>query len=663
MSRKRKATPRPARGGSAAPAVRNRRRFPIVAAVLLACAGGGVLWWIRAGTPGTPAIGPGPRPPAGDPRETSASPFLNVRPAVQYAGDAACAACHDGLVKSYRRHPMGRSLAPVSQATAVERYGGDGHNPFEAAGLVYRVERRGDRTFHQEGTAGGGVAAAAEAAYAVGSGRRGRSYLIEHDGYLFQSPITWYPVEQTWGLSPGYDRVNQHFGRPITAGCLFCHCNQAEPAGDAANRFRAPLFRGHAIGCERCHGPGEAHVEARGRGEAPAGPVDYTIVNPRHLEPGLRDEVCQQCHLQAEARVLPRGRAYFEYRPGLPLHLFVADFVRPADRRPENKFLGTVEQMTASRCYERSTGPNKLGCVSCHDPHALPAPEGRVAFYRDRCLKCHADAGCSLPRPERLAKSPEDNCVLCHMESRPTSIPHVATTDHTIPRRPGAKGGPAADWPRPDAAPLVPFPRELADPRDPDQSRNLGLALVEAARAQPRAVGRQLLEAARPLLDAAVADDPSDVPAWEAQAQALMLLGEPGSAEAAAAALREAPRRETALFLGAGLAMQSGRPAEAVSLAERAAEVNPWMWQYRAMLAEARAQGGDWPGAAAAAREALRLEPVNLPARQLQVRCYLRLGDRSRARDEFNACLGLIPEAQRPGFRQWFESELRQGTK
>ena len=42
--------------------------------------------------------------------------------------------------------------------------------------------------------------------------------------------------------------------------CLFCHCNAVEPVADTLNRYRPPLFRGHAIGCERCHGPGELHV-------------------------------------------------------------------------------------------------------------------------------------------------------------------------------------------------------------------------------------------------------------------------------------------------------------------------------------------------------------------------------------------------------------------
>ena len=49
------------------------------------------------------------------------------------------------------------------------------------------------------------------------------SYLINHDGYLFQSPITWYPQKRMWDLSPGYATRHHHFARPVTAECLFCH--------------------------------------------------------------------------------------------------------------------------------------------------------------------------------------------------------------------------------------------------------------------------------------------------------------------------------------------------------------------------------------------------------------------------------------------------------
>src|SRR5262249_38128802 len=45
------------------------------------------------------------------------SPYRNTRAGVEYVGDAACARCHTEIAETYRRHPMGRSLAPIDGTT------------------------------------------------------------------------------------------------------------------------------------------------------------------------------------------------------------------------------------------------------------------------------------------------------------------------------------------------------------------------------------------------------------------------------------------------------------------------------------------------------------------------------------------------------------------
>src|SRR5262249_33685503 len=150
---------------------------------------------------------------------------------------------------------------------------------------------------------------------------------------------------------------------------------------------------------------------------------DHTIVHPGKLEPPEREAVCQQCHLQGWTRVLRAGRQSFDFRPGLPMHLFWSVFVRPPTTDEEPKAVSQVEQMAASKCFRESKRkprgnkgkPLEMGCISCHDPHEQPAAEQRVRYYRDRCLACHADHGCSLPLDERLEQSKEDSCIACHM--------------------------------------------------------------------------------------------------------------------------------------------------------------------------------------------------------------------------------------------------------
>jgi hypothetical protein len=160
------------------------------------------------------------------------SPYRNVRSDVRYVGDEACARCHAALAAAYRKHPMSRSLALVSQAGDLERYDLASHDHFEAQSFQYQVERRGQQLFHRETRldAAGKVLTEtkAEVQFALGSGTRGRSYLVNHDGCLFQSPISWFSQANRWDLAPGYEDRNLHFSRQVTARCLFCHANQVE---------------------------------------------------------------------------------------------------------------------------------------------------------------------------------------------------------------------------------------------------------------------------------------------------------------------------------------------------------------------------------------------------------------------------------------------------
>jgi hypothetical protein len=177
---------------------------------------------------------------------------------------------------------MGRSLSTVTPDNAGAHLGTDGRARFSALGFDYLMERRDGRLFHRESfPVGEGQTDAVEAhvRYRLGSGTRGITFVTEEDGFLFQSPVSWYAAAAKWDLNPGYRERHAHFGRPVGAACLFCHCNQVEPVPGSVNRYTEPVFRGHAIGCERCHGPGEKHVQLR-EGNPVVELPDLTIVNP-----------------------------------------------------------------------------------------------------------------------------------------------------------------------------------------------------------------------------------------------------------------------------------------------------------------------------------------------------------------------------------------------
>jgi Flp pilus assembly protein TadD len=604
------------------------------------------LWWWQ-------------RQPGGEGPTSFASPYQNTRPGVRYVGDAACAPCHRELVESYHRHPMGRDLSLVSDLAGAERLGKEVHNPFEKFGLHFEVERKGTEEIHvlKARDEQGRVLIEQKDAvvFAIGSGTRGRSYVIDRGGFLFQSPISWYSQTQVWDLSPGFNRT-MLAGVPMEPACLFCHCNQAEPVKDAVNRYERPLEHATAIGCERCHGPGELHVQRRKQGDDSTG-MDDTIVNPTRLEPTLREAVCEQCHLTTKYRVVRRGRETFDYRPGLPLEEFWSVFVKPPRLAGDYEHASRVEQMHVSRCFQASKG--KMGCVSCHDPHRIPAPEERVTYYRDRCLHCHQEKGCSLPLTQRHEKTREDNCVVCHVpRSGSRKAAHVTDTDHRIRRQPGPPSPPREIPPEPGERPLVAFHPGGNGPGKDEVDRDLGLALIQVAE-DAASLRQEVAQQALPLLQEATLQHGEDAVAWQARAKALAYLGRPREAQdAIEMALAKAPNRETALDDAANLAALRGDRQAAIDFGRRAVAVNPSSATYHVHLAELFAASKDWHRAIGECREGLRLDPTNLDVRALLIGFLFQAGDKDQARVQFNLLMALKPP-QEAELRRWFGEQMR----
>jgi Flp pilus assembly protein TadD len=654
-----------------------RRRLVVCGALLLLAAAVCGAWlWHRSGL--TPPSAARAAPPE-DPRLHYAGPFLNVHPDVPYVGDAACAGCHADIARTFAEHPMGRSLLPISSLAGKQRYDAAVHNPFRvspASKEVFLVERKGGSVLHRqfrEGAKDGTLwAIDLPVAYAIGSGAHGHSYLTNRGGFLFQTPISWFSQKKIWDLSPGL--ADEHrTGRPIPAMCLFCHANRARPREGTINGYEEPIFDGHAIGCERCHGPGGRHLSSVGAHKS-AGGADLSIVNPRHLEPKLRAAVCEQCHLAGEVRVLRRGRDLYDYRPGLPLEDFIAIFVRQPGPNGLRKAVNHVEQMYLSQCFLHSVespaeGKRKLGCTSCHDPHRHIRPADRGQYYRARCLACHDGQGtqgsarsCSVPEVRRRAQHPDDSCVECHMPRYTAAdIAHNATTDHRILRRPEDVGT-GAGSPSPVESDLVSFYQQRPD-SDPRQAqRDLGIALarqlvqqVMQLRKVPGRLGSQTVA----WLEAAVDADPDDLAAWQALARTLALLDRTNESLAAYEKLlaRDA-HSEVALQGAAMVAEQLGQSEAATDYWRRAVAECPEQPAYRASLAELLVRRSVWREAGPQLEAWLRLDPRNVEAHMLWARYLLRFGDQEHARAE----LATIEELGPPNlehFRARFEVELR----
>jgi hypothetical protein len=633
-----------------------------LAAILVVAAVVGVVVWRGAlswhGLATAPQPGP---PPAVDPRVTYAGPYANVRPEVRYVGDERCAECHRDIAELYSKHPMSRTLTPIARLAPSQSYDASVKNPFEAFWSRFRVERDGDSVRHRwtrlDVDGRPIFENVQEVAYAIGSGVHGYSYLADRDGFVFQTPVSWFEQKRFWGLSPGFS-PDLLAGRPVAADCLFCHANRARPVAGTFNRYEEPLSDGSGIGCERCHGPGELHV--RNAELDAATHIDPTIVNPARLPPPLREAVCEQCHLEGAASVVRRGRQAADFRPGLPLESVVSVFVWTAAGGADRKAINHVVQMCQSGCFRGGEGDDRIGCISCHDPHDFVEPERRVAWYRAACRNCHGrkQPDCTVPEGERRRSSPDDSCIQCHMPPYGTSdVPHVASTDHRIPRRPDQADAPDDEGARATAL-MTLFHHDHLDERDPEYRRDLALALAAVAEEQD-GPGEAAARAADALLDEAVHKFPDDVRALEANGRRAIILGRMTEALASfEASLANVPNREDALAGAGTAAHELGKDEAALAYWRRLATVDPWVAIGPVGLADILASRQQWAEARDQAGEWVRLAPQNPDARKLLIRCRLKTGDRAGAEAELKTVKALQPGSD-AGLDLWFSRQQR----
>jgi Tfp pilus assembly protein PilF len=413
------------------------------------------------------------------------APALAASPAADspYVGNEACAACHDDIYERYSRTAMARTSGPASRNLI------EGSVRHELSGVVYRISVDGTKVYlSYERPGDPGMRGRHELQYYVGSNTRGTTFLFEIEGFLYKSPINYFVQKKGWNMSPEYHPPREMELKPAPPACLFCHASRIQPpAPGASNRYGSVPFLQDGVGCERCHGPGREHIRGMG-----------VPVNPARLTGERRDSVCIQCHLPGEASVSRPGKTLEMYRPGDLLSDYALTFIYDDAGKGGLGAISQVEALALSQCARRSRG--RMACITCHDPHTFVPASGRVAYYRDKCLSCHARSFA-----ERHQQGSPD-CIGCHMP-RGESVEgtHIEVTDHRIRRRASKPvPGPVASPPRS----LVPFGTAQAEPRD------LGLAYAQVAL---RGDARASQEALRLLAEA--------LPRYPTDAEVLLRLG------------------------------------------------------------------------------------------------------------------------------------------
>ncbi|MEE3002468.1 MAG: tetratricopeptide repeat protein [Planctomycetota bacterium] len=381
-----------------------------------------------------------------------------------YVDDARCARCHEEIAETYSHLGMGRSFHVPGPDNAVGDFspeGGRFHH--EASGMHYRMWHDASGRMwmrqHELDADGNEINAIdVEAHFGVGSGNHARTYLHRSpSGELWELPVSWY-TKGGWNMSPGFDHADhQRLGRQVTRECMFCHnAYPSVPVGsDMLGQPDAfPVELPNGIGCQRCHGPGKAHVDLAYSADATDEEIRNSILDPTDLSPALAEDVCLQCHMQPTSRlgslVRPYPRGDFSYRPGEPLgdYLVHIDYELPQDH-PVFEVNHHAYRLQASPCWQ---GPGSPGCLDCHDPHRKLTPAELVERTRTSCLSCHGPADCHVEQVMQVPIAEAQDCARCHMPSRFTSDAiHVEVTDHLIqnPLPASERGAPAYDIPPP----------------------------------------------------------------------------------------------------------------------------------------------------------------------------------------------------------------------
>jgi tetratricopeptide (TPR) repeat protein len=385
----------------------------------------------------------------------------------EFVGSQACRKCHPDHFGSFLETAHSRSLVEVIPDSEPP----DAEFDDSATGRRYRTSHSNGLLVHEvcslreDGTEV--PQSRFPAKYRFGSGHFGRGYLVVTNGFFVESPISWFESRSAWAISPGFEGPDRHpFGRVVPEGCLLCHCGQVDRSTVSDLRMRIVET---AIGCERCHGPGRAHVEQEESGSANGQAVPRGIVNPANLSRKLSEAICHQCHLNGDIKVPGRDIHAESFLPGEPLEKYRQEYLiqKPRTAMP---VVGHVGQLARSACYQKS---DTLKCVTCHNPHAHVAAENRAEHYRNVCLACHEDQACRLGLPERKEQKQND-CTACHMPGQPTDMPHVAFTHHQIGKHPV----PTETAPVDSLDRLVPL-SDLSALSEGDRQRSQGLAWQE----------------------------------------------------------------------------------------------------------------------------------------------------------------------------------------
>jgi hypothetical protein len=326
----------------------------------------------------------------------------------QYVGSAKCVACHSDKA-SQQATAMGKALEPAADCKILIAH------PlltYKQGPYSYRIAREGGRSVY---SVTDGVNTISEPIlYGFGQGKSGQTYVLQHEGALYESRLSFYEGIQGLDITLGAPRdlpksLGEALGRRMHAGdardCFGCHSTAAATRADLKlDRLVA------GVTCESCHGPGEKHLAAIKAGDM----KHKQIFNPAVFDAEDMNNFCGSCHRTWEDAVL-----------------LLNSLRRISSNVAINGIRFQPYRITNSKCYDGAD--RRISCTACHDPHKNV--EANPVFYDSKCAACHtedAKAAGKIDHKAKLCPVGKQKCVSCHMPKYELPGSHFKFTDHQI---------------------------------------------------------------------------------------------------------------------------------------------------------------------------------------------------------------------------------------
>ncbi len=273
----------------------------------------------------------------------------------------------------------------------------------------------------------------ADVAFTYGSKWKQRYFTRRGNDY-FVLPAQWDVANKTWRryyVEAGTDWWVPHYPadqmqRPTGPLCDGCHSTHYDVATKSVTEWN--------VGCEKCHGPGEAHVR---------NPQIDNIVNPARLEHARGIDVCIQCHSQGQPLGNPINGQYYDWPVGYTAGDRLADYWRleehtlgtetfthwPDGSAHKNRMQGN--DYVTSVMYKKG-----VACWDCHDVHGTANAADLIKPAESLCGTCHGPESPAGPPGSTVEHTHHSvgniECYDCHMPKIARTVANVSVRSHTF---------------------------------------------------------------------------------------------------------------------------------------------------------------------------------------------------------------------------------------